>query len=174
MYDNTVQVDESEYFTGLLYHGYDYSHTQVWASPDRGHSPEIWDRALGWYLMALVDIFEFMPESYQAPILSFLQDLAPKLVEAAEEESGAWWLVMTQPGREGNYLESSGTAMFTYSLLKALRLGYLVDDEEGTIAKAAKKAYLYMVDNWVEEKEDGTMDWHQTVEVSCWAKSFWI
>jgi len=42
--------------TGLLYHGYDESKTAVWADPTTGHSPLVWDRALGWYSMALVDV----------------------------------------------------------------------------------------------------------------------
>ncbi|KAJ3526795.1 hypothetical protein NM688_g8216 [Phlebia brevispora] len=52
MFDHTLQTEQSlvgnESYSGLLYHGYDYSHVAIWASPDRGHSPEIWDRALGW------------------------------------------------------------------------------------------------------------------------------
>ena len=47
MYENTVQLPDDANYTGLLYHGYDASFSTVWASPDRGHSPEIWDRALG-------------------------------------------------------------------------------------------------------------------------------
>ncbi|RDB26662.1 Unsaturated rhamnogalacturonyl hydrolase YteR [Hypsizygus marmoreus] len=58
IYSNTLQAPGSANYTGLLYHGYDYSHTAVWASTDRGHCPEIWDRALGWYAMALVDILD--------------------------------------------------------------------------------------------------------------------
>lgn len=42
--------------TGLLYHGYDESKTAVWADPTTGHSPLVWDRALGWFSMALVDV----------------------------------------------------------------------------------------------------------------------
>ena len=71
---------------------------------------------------------------------------------------------MTQPGRAGNYFESSGSAMFVYSLLKAVRLGYL-NDSDGKIVAAAKKAYGYMVDNWVVDHGDGTMDWKNTVQV---------
>lgn len=47
MFDHTVQDPGSANYSGLLYHGYDYSHTAVWASTDRGHSPEIWSRAVG-------------------------------------------------------------------------------------------------------------------------------
>ena len=167
MFNNTVQLPGAANGLGLLYHGYDYSHTAVWANADRGHSPEVWDRALGWFAMALVDILEIIPASNPgyATIRQILQTLAPKIVAAADPASGAWWLVMTQPGRSGNYLESSGSAMFVYSLLKAVRLG-LVSDADGSILKASKKAYNYIISNWVVEKADGTMDWKNTVQVS--------
>lgn len=47
IYDNTIQLKTDANNVGLLYHGYDYSKKAVWASSDRGHSPEVWDRALG-------------------------------------------------------------------------------------------------------------------------------
>lgn len=167
MFENTIQNATAPNNTGLMYHGYDFSHKQVWASPDRGHSPEVWDRALGWYSMALVDVLEIIPTTNpgHASILRILNTLVPKIRDAADPTSGAWWLVITQPGRAKNYFESSGTAMFVYSLLKALRLGY-VTDEDGSILAAAKKAYLYMVDNWVIPNSDGTMGWTNTVIVS--------
>ncbi|KAK7040746.1 hypothetical protein VNI00_009652 [Paramarasmius palmivorus] len=164
MFDNTVQNASSA--LGLLYHGYDFSHTASWASPDRGHSPEVWDRALGWYMMALVDILEIIPTSNpgHGTIIQILQTLVPRLRDAADPESGAWWLVMSQAGREGNYFESSGSSMFVYSLLKAVRLGY-VTDGDGSIVAAARKAYEYIVDNFVVPKGDGTFDWEGTVIV---------
>ncbi|KAF9465920.1 glycoside hydrolase family 105 protein [Collybia nuda] len=166
MFENTIQNATAPNNTGLMYHGYDFSHKQVWASPDRGHSPEVWDRALGWYSMALVDVLETIPVTNpgHASILNILRTLAPKIKDAADPTSGAWWLVITQPGRAKNYFESSGTAMFVYSLLKSLRLGYVTDDD-GSILAAAKKAYQYMIDNWVVPNSDGTINWLNTVIV---------
>ncbi|KAG6856686.1 hypothetical protein H0H87_001901 [Tephrocybe sp. NHM501043] len=166
IYNNTLQLPGSANYTGLLYHGYDYSHTAVWANEDRGHSPEIWGRALGWYFMALVDILEIFPKTNNgySTIQTILKDLAPKLRDAADPNTGVWWLILTQPGRAGNYFESSATAMFVYSLLKGVRLGY-VPDSDGSIVKAAKKAYGYMTENWVVAQSDGTMNWLNTVEV---------
>lgn len=163
MYANTLQEEGATNYTGLLYHGYDYSHTAVWASDDRGHSPEVWDRAMGWYMMALVDMIELWPGDTSV-FLEQLRTLAPRVVDAADPESGVWWLVMTQPGRKGNYFESSAAVMFVYSLLKGVRLGYLVDSD-GSLVAGATKAYAYIVDNWVVENSDGTMNWLNTVSV---------
>jgi unsaturated rhamnogalacturonyl hydrolase len=153
--------------------GYDFSHTAVWASPDRGHSPEIWDRALGWYVMALVDVLEIMPPSTPgyASILKILQTIIPRLPGAADETSGVWWLVITQPGRAGNYFESSGAAMYVYGMLKAVRMGW-VQDRDGSIVAAAKKAYAYMTANWVVDNGNGTMNWLNTVTVGAIAAYF--
>jgi rhamnogalacturonyl hydrolase YesR len=54
--------------------------------------------------------------------------------------------------------------MFVYSLLKAVRLGY-VKDSDGKIVASAKKTYGYMTKNWVKPKTDGTFDWINTVQV---------
>lgn len=58
--------------------------------------------------MALVDTLEILDSSDTgyATILKILQDQAPKLVAAADSSTGAWWLIMTQPGRDGNYVRS--------------------------------------------------------------------
>ena len=49
------------------------------------------------------------------------------LVEYADKETGAWWQLPMFPGRAGNYLESSSTVLFIFSILKALRLDILSD-----------------------------------------------
>jgi len=168
MFQNTIQNVNAPNYTGLLYHGYDFSHQALWASPDRGHSPEVWDRALGWYSMALVDVLEIFPREnpgYQN-ILTILRTLVPRIRDAAEPTSGVWWLVITQPGRAKNYFESSGSAMFVYAMLKALRLGYVQDTVDRSILRAARKAYDYMIQNWVVPNSDGTMNWLNTVNVS--------
>lgn len=167
MFENTIQNATAPNNTGLMYHGYDYSRIAPWASADRGHSPEVWDRALGWYSMALVDILDIIPNSHpgHAKILSILQTIVPHIRDAADPKSGVWWLVITEPGRTKNYFESSGAAMFVYAMLKAVRLGH-VQDRDGTISSAAKKAYDYMISNWVVPNSDGTMGWLNTVIVS--------
>ncbi|KAJ1306017.1 hypothetical protein OPQ81_010731 [Rhizoctonia solani] len=150
--------------TGLLYHGYDASLTAKWAVAPTGHSPEVWDRALGWYAMSLADILEWFPQSNsgRATILSYFQRLAPALKNSADPSTGAWWLVMSQPGRSGNYIESSGSVMFVYALLKGIRLGYL---DKTTYFPVAEKAYKYIVDTFVVEESNGTLGFEGTVSV---------
>ncbi|QRV76343.1 cell wall glycoside hydrolase YteR [Ceratobasidium sp. AG-Ba] len=150
--------------SGLLYHGYDASLKAVWSVPPTGHCLEVWDRALGWYVMALVDVLDIFPKSHPGwvQLQGYLQRLAPEIVKAADKKTGAWWLVLSQPGRAGNYIESSGSAMFVYSLLKGVRKGYL---PKSNYVTASKKAYQYLVKTFVVPDVNGTLSWNGTVSV---------
>ena len=163
--------------SGLLVHGYDYSKTAVWADPETGASPHVWGRSLGWYAMALVDTIEILSSTGHDDALDDLRCKATSLLraiaKAADPASGAWWQVMDQPGAEGNYIESSGSAMFVYALLRAERLGIqhwkkCNDASAGShhpAAKVALRAYNYIVDNFVANNNNGTLGYNGTVSV---------
>ncbi|KAL6234004.1 hypothetical protein BDW75DRAFT_241478 [Aspergillus navahoensis] len=154
--------------TGLLVHGYDASKTAPWANPVTGASPVVWIRALGWFMMGLVDFLalDLMDERVSTWHARFV-DLANALVGAVDPASGAWWQVLSAPGREGNYIESSGSAMFVYSLYKGVRLGLLPgpDKGEATYTDAAARAYGELVDRFVVGNQDGTLSYNGTVGV---------
>lgn len=160
-----LQIHALNRTSGLLDHGYDASHVAVWADHITGASPHEWIRAMGWYTMALLDVLDYFPKSHPgyAIILGYFKALMPAVVAAADPVTGGWWLVMDQPGRAKNYIESSGTAMFVYSLLKGVRVGFL--DKKGGFVEAAEKAYEYMLEAFVVTNEDGTLDWEGTVKV---------
>lgn len=149
--------------SGLLFHGYDYSKTAVWANPITGASPHVWSRSLGWYMMSLVDTLEVSPLGHQTAawqsLLGKFQQLSKAVVDAVDSPTGAWWQVLNQPGRAGNYIESSGTAMFVYSLLKGTRLGYVSGCE-----RIATQAYQYLVDTFVI-KNGSSISYNGTVAV---------
>lgn len=113
--------------TGLYRHAWDSSHEMFWANPETGQSDHAWGRALGWYAMALVDVLELLPEtvSGRGDLVRILQGIFDKLPEYADSASGMWYQVLDTPGREGNYVEATCSAMFVYSMLKGIRLGIL-------------------------------------------------
>ncbi|CAE6501602.1 unnamed protein product, partial [Rhizoctonia solani] len=84
------------------------------------------------------------------------------IVNAADPATGNWWLVMGYPNRAGNYIESSGSAMFVYSLLRAVRKGYL---PKKNYVKTATKAYEYLAKTFVVPETNGTLSWNGTVSV---------
>lgn len=155
--------------TGLLVHGYDDSRTAVWADPATGASPHVWGRSLGWFAMALVDTLELLPQSackVRDSLLTMYRDLATAVVAAADPQTGGWWQVLDRPGAEKNYIESSGTAMFTYALLKGARLGYLADDSvAATASSIGARAQKYLSDTFVVRNANGTLGYNGTVAV---------
>lgn len=153
--------------SNLLYHGYDELKQAVWADPETGASPHVWNRALGWYVMALLDVLEYFPASHAGhqKFVDWYVAAADGVLAAQDAESGGWWLVMDEPypGMAGNYIESSGTAMFTYGLLKGVRKGYVSGDK---YTQAATKAYELMTSKFaVANATGGMLNWEGTVEV---------
>lgn len=113
--------------TGLYYHAWDSVHQQPWADPATGLSKNFWGRAVGWYLMAAVDVLDYLPNTHRdrAELIRVVQQLADAVARVQDPVSGVWWQVLDQPNRAKNYLEASGSAMFTYAFAKGARLGYL-------------------------------------------------
>jgi unsaturated rhamnogalacturonyl hydrolase len=133
--------------TGLIYHGWDEKKIQNWANPVTGCSANFWGRAMGWYMMSIVDVLDFMPANYSKrdSVIQVLQRMAAALTKVQDTNSGCWYQVLDQGTRTGNYLESSASSMFVYSLLKAVRLGYI----DNKYLDVAKKGYQGILDQFV-------------------------
>jgi unsaturated rhamnogalacturonyl hydrolase len=102
--------------TGLLYHGWDESKTQKWANPKTGDSPSFWGRSIGWYLMGLVDIFDYFPKDHPQ---------REKLISIFQKECKVLWKFRDKKTNLWNYLEASASAMFCYVFAKGANKGYL-------------------------------------------------
>lgn len=142
--------------SGLYYHAWDEAKQQVWADSETGRSKYFWSRGLGWYAMALVDILDVIPaerSDLRQPLLAIVPELADSLIKH-QDESGAWYQITDMPEAPGNYLEASGTAMFTYFLAKAVNQGYLPPSYK----PAAEKAYKGLVAEFISIDANG--DWH--------------
>ena len=150
-----------DYATGLLRHAWDSTHEMFWCNPDNGQSDHAWGRAMGWYAMALVETSEQLPQGsrHQDVLINILKDLYDVLPLYADSASGMWYQVLDCPGREGNYLEASASAMFVYAWLKGIRLGYLAGMD------AARSAYESLLKTFVTE-EDGLVNLNQCCEVA--------
>lgn len=113
--------------TGLLYHGWDESKQERWASKQTGLSQNFWGRGMGWYMMALVDTLDYLPQDDPArkQLLALLARDAAAIARVQDGPSGLWFQVLDKPAEKGNYLESSASCMFVYALAKGVRRGYL-------------------------------------------------
>ncbi len=174
--------------SGLYLHGYDWSRKAVWANAETGASPYVWGRSLGWFLTGLVQTWETMDcasdrknsdgerDALCAEMKRIVGGTAPRLVSYADSATGAWWQLPTLGSRSGNFLESSSTALFIFSLLKAQRLDLLAGagsaqccgdgcGDGDKIQKAALRAYDYAKTNFVTESGNGTIGFDKTVAV---------
>lgn len=109
---------------GLYFHGWDESRTERWSDPETGLSPNVWGRSMGWWVGALVDVYEAsegFDEALRSEIARITRDTLTALVKF-RSENGLWYQVVDQGAREGNYEEASASAMIAYGLLKATRL----------------------------------------------------
>lgn len=147
----------------LLYHAFTANpgddDSSYWTGIDKvNHSEAFWGRACGWYFLALVDVLEQMPETNAnyATLHGYLKKLAAGLKNCQDDVSGCWYQVLDEKENplDGNYLESSCTAIFTAAYLKAMRLGLL---DKTTYEATAIKAYKGFVEQFMKYDTDGTV-----------------
>ena len=144
--------------TGLLYHGMTATPTITdWskdATPTSYHSGAFWGRANAWYMLALVDVLELMPTSNTnySTLKGYLENLAASIA-SYQNADGTWYQVLDQKDNalDGNYEESSCSALFTAAYLKALRLKLLESSKYETMAK---KAYVALVNKFMAYDKD--------------------
>ena len=131
---------------GLYFHGYDASRTAFWADPVTGCSQNFWLRSIGWFSVALADLAEILPAGEaRERLCAIFSELMAGAARWCDEESGMYWQVVDQGGREGNYLETSGSSMLAYAMLKGARLGVL--DKE--YAAKGEKTFRGIVDRYL-------------------------
>lgn len=150
--------------TGLMYHAWDAARAQPWADSLTGLSPNFWGRAMGWYMVGVVETLDHFPAGHpgRAAIIETLRQAAEAVVRVQDPVTGLWWDVLDQPNREGNYLEGSASSMFAYALAKGARLGYL----EPRYRAIAARALGGIRANLLREQPDGTLSLVNIVAVS--------
>jgi len=151
IYEKTLDPE-----TGLLYHAWDESREQRWSNPETGQSPHFWSRSMGWYVMAIVDVLDFLPEDHpkRADIIQILNNTCESLMKVRDPQSCVWYQVLDQGNREGNYLEGSGTAMYAYAFAKGAKKGYL----SPKYLKIANQVFDDMVKTFIVEDDNGLID----------------
>lgn len=113
--------------TKLYRHGYDASKKAFWAQ-ENGCSLNPWLRSLGWFSASLIDVTsEIAPghEAFYQEMCALARETAENLLPYIDKETNMLYQVPNQIGREGNYPETSGSAMIAYFYLKGARLGIL-------------------------------------------------
>lgn len=148
--------------TGLYYHGWDERRQQIWADKNTGCSPSLWGRAMGWYVMGLVDVLDDFPRDHPGrdALVAILRDVCAGLLRWRDADTNLWYLVLDQGKREGNYLESSSAGMFVYAFAKGAHKGYLGAE----YLQAARQSFDAILKYHVSIDEQGFVNVQNTIK----------
>lgn len=145
--------------TGLYRHAYDHRRQAFWCDSETGLSKCCWLRAIGWFVMALLDTIEQMDEKClsENPECNgdLLKESFAELCDSMrkyQHSSGMWYQVVDKGGYGDNYLETSGSAIMSYGFLKGARMGILPE----IYAEYGTKAFQGICNKYISE-EDGRM-----------------
>ena len=150
-----VQKNMKDEKTGLYYHAYDASREMFWCDKVTGLSQNFWLRALGWFSMALLDTLDKADASIGEPYEK-LKQIFVELMDSMlkyQDESGMWYQVVNFGGMDKNYLETSGSSIMAYALLKGVRLGFLPESYQ----KYGEKAFHGICDKYLSTDEEGNL-----------------
>ena len=100
---------------GLFMHG--------WIQDMKEHPQFHWARANGWAVMTMVELLEVLPLDHPGRT-RVLEQLRKHLRGLAnyQSEKGFWHQLIDRPD---SYLETSSTAIYTYSIARAINRGYV-------------------------------------------------
>ena len=163
--DQMVKTDYRTYDekTQLWKHAWDETHQQFWANKEDGKSQHCWARALGWYVMAMTECLDAMPENYarRQEVIDLLNKAMKSVVKYQDKKTGVWYDVLDVKS-DKNYLESTASSMFAYVLLKGYRKGYL----SAEYLKAGVKAYNGILKQFIKVNTDKTISLTRCCAVS--------
>ncbi len=161
---DSVQKNMLDKKTGLLYHGWDESKEQAWANKETGLSPNFWGRAMGWYGMAMVDVLDYLPENHpgRSRLISYLKSYSDAIIKVQNKKSGLWYQILDKPLEKGNYEEATASAMFVYTMIKAVNKGYLPKSYKAY----AQKGYDGIIKNLITVDENGVVNLNKCCAVA--------
>lgn len=121
--------------THLYNHGY---------GPTAGVNGQFWLRAVGWYAAALADVIDMYPDSTdtyksnKVDLIEIEKKLFDGMIEYQDASTGMWRNVINEPAelsytytKDGqtitntNRLETSGSALMAYAMMKSFSGGYV-------------------------------------------------
>jgi len=126
--------------TGLMFHAYDESGAQPWADPVTHHSGFFWCRAIGWFGMALIEVLELLPHNHahRKELIALVHQLCKAYQHYQDPATGLWYQILDKGTDPQNWLETSSSSMFTYTISKAIARGYIPRSFTATACKGYK------------------------------------
>lgn len=125
--------------TGLFFHG--------WTFVDRDNfAAAHWARGNAWAVITLTEMLELLGSDgeKQNPTLRGTLDAVQAMLPAFQDEvnGGLWRTVLDYPVAEGSYIETSASAGFLFSYVKARRKGWITSDKYAATVEMGVKGVL--------------------------------
>lgn len=123
---------------GLYYHAYDEAKVQPWCNKTTGCSPNFWLRSMGWYLISIIDTMDAMSEEiyeYYDELARIFREAIKGILNYQDEKTGMFYQVIDSSKVEGNYVETSGSSMVAYAILKGCLMNVLLEEKYVEIGK---------------------------------------
>jgi len=139
----------------LLYHGLDCSKKAFWADKETGLSGNFWLRAIGWFTVALADIIGYIDnEADRNELCGIFREVIDGVAQYSDPDTGMFYQVVNCGGREGNYLETSGSSMIAYAMMKGARLGVI----DRKYAEMGRKTFDGICGKYLKINEAGELN----------------
>ncbi|HYQ04626.1 MAG TPA: glycoside hydrolase family 88 protein [Polyangiaceae bacterium] len=98
-----------------------------------------WGRGNGWFAAGMAEMLKDLPKS--SPQYATIEDGYKRMMAGllkVQHKDGLWYQVLNLPNDSKNWLETSGSAMFTYAMISGVRRGVL---DAATYVPAVKNAW---------------------------------
>lgn len=139
----------------LYYHGCDCSKKAFWADKETGCSKNFWLRSIGWFCISLIDIIEFIDdENAKSELVKIFAEEIDGISQYADKETSMYYQVVDKGGEEGNYLETSGSSMIAYAMMKGARLGVI----DGKYTEQGRKTFDGICKKYLSISENGDLN----------------
>lgn len=139
-------IRQVELFSRSLYSPYNGLYYHNWYSDVEMNGVAHWLRCNGWVAMAIADVINFLPNNHpkKKDLIAILLRQIVGFSRYQDGKTGLWHQLVDKPD---SYLETSGTAMFTYAVAKAVNEGWIpktymkIADEgwKGVVSKIDQK-----------------------------------
>lgn len=121
---------------GIWFHAYFWNQHGGF---EHTHSPVKWGRANGWVMVTAVEVLSAMPTNHPAreQVLNILRRHIEG-IKQVQSPSGMWYQVLDDGANPRNWEETSCSAMFAYSIARAVNRGWI----DSTNMAVAQKAFV--------------------------------
>lgn len=139
--------------TGLYYHAWDQSKKHGKVDPETGLTSCFWGRSLGWFVVAMFEIYDLLPEDYKhrEEFFETGKALVDALLPYADPKTGLWKQIIDKTDREDNWDEVSCSSLFVYAMSKMCTLKPM----DAKYKACAQKAYKGVLDTLTFDNEGG-------------------